>query len=93
MIIKQVAKTIPLIAVGWLATLVIVGLVSDDAPAQIVLFPSANFMNNLPVNASILDHSDWRVVLQSESNGFAKALYQHGAKLVLPSGLDGCLRF
>ena len=81
---------VPFVLFGWLATLAAVGLVSDEAPAQVVMFPSDAFLQNLPSDVSIVSSDRWSVTLASRQASFAKSLYSLGAVIVLPSGLQGC---
>ncbi len=91
MTIKSGLIALPLMFLGWLCTLIIVGLMSDAAPASVVMFPTQVFLQTLPEDSAILSANRFSVTLTSERAGFSRALYQHGAWLVLPAGLPGCL--
>ena len=91
MTIRAVFMTIPLILMGWIGVLTMVGVVSDRAPAYVVLFPSQLLLENIPESSSILATSIASITLTSDETGFARALYLSGAWLVLPAGLPGCL--
>lgn len=67
-----------------------VTLPSEDASAVLVLFPSPAFAQNLPEGVAITDWSAYAITLTSERPNFAAMLYEHGARIVLPSGLLGC---
>ena len=90
MTIRSLAITLPLVIAGWVTTLMTTGLLSDEAPAQLVLFPSAQLINSLPPETSIVDHGAWSITVTSKQSGFAKLLFERGAFFVLPSGLSGC---
>ena len=90
MTIKSFVLALPLVFCGWIGTLMAISALSDEAPAQMVLFPSTEFLNNLPEETSIMELSGWRVVLASSQSSFGRTLYERGALIVLPSGLRGC---
>lgn len=75
---------------GWLAVLAGVMLVSDTAPAALVMFPNAAFLQGLPDGVAILSQNAVSVTLISESPGFGGTLYRLGAFVVLLAGLLGC---
>jgi hypothetical protein len=78
------------VAVGWIGLLAAMMLLSDDAPAALVLFPDSALMRDLPPGVSILSRNAFSVTLSGEAGDFAQSLYRAGAKLVLPAGLLGC---
>ena len=89
MIIKVVVSCIADVT-GWIAVLAAVMVLSDDAPAAVVLFPDASFLEALPKGIAITGRTAFSVTLSSEAPHFARALYAAGALLVLPAGLLGC---
>lgn len=91
MTIRTVLIALPLLALGWLGVLLTVMLVSDAAPAAVVLFPPQDFLDRLPAGTAILAATPASVTLAGNAPDFAKALYRQGARLVLPAGLPGCL--
>ncbi|MEL7116950.1 MAG: hypothetical protein AAGP08_15450 [Pseudomonadota bacterium] len=91
MTIRSVMIALPLMALGWLGTLVAVGLVSDAAPGQVVVFPSTAFLEAIPSDVAVLGANAWSITLSAGAPDFALSLYQSGAWLVLPAGLPGCL--
>lgn len=91
MTIKGLAFGLVGMVAGWLGVLVAVGLLSDAAPAQVVVAPSARFMATLPEGVAIMDRGALSVTLESEAPNLALRLYAAGARLVLPAGLPGCL--
>lgn len=90
MTIRRVLLAIPLLFLCWIAVLAVVMRFSDEAPAAVVLFPSAALMENLPKETSLIDYTTFSVTLSNDVAGFARALYRQGAILVLPAGLVGC---
>ncbi|WP_298916970.1 hypothetical protein [uncultured Roseobacter sp.] len=91
MTIRTILIALPTLFAGWIAVLVFVGLMTDAAPASVVLFPSQSFLANLPSDVSIIGSSRVSVTLVSDQPKFAGALYGSGAWVVLPAGLPGCL--
>ena len=71
---------------GWLALLAAVMVVSDDAPAALVVLPPAGFVAALPAGVAVTGQTALGITVTGE----ARALYQAGAWLVLPAGLLGC---
>ncbi|MBW4709952.1 hypothetical protein KX928_19385 [Roseobacter sp. YSTF-M11] len=91
MTIRGLLMAIPALFAGWLSVLVVVGLFTDAAPASVVVFPTDDLLQNLPPDVGIIGRSIISITLVSEQAGFARALYNSGALLVLPAGLPGCL--
>ena len=91
MTIKSVLIALPLMFAGWLSVLMATALMTDSAPAYVVVLPSDRFLTSIPETASILAENAVSVTLTSSQSGFAKQLYRQGAWLVLPAGLRGCL--
>ena len=91
MTIRTVLIALPLLFLGWVSTLIVVGLVSDEAPASVVLFPSTAFVENLPEDVAVLEWGSLSVTLVAQQPDVARRLYQSGAWIVLPAGLRGCL--
>lgn len=89
-IIKRALWVVPLVLLGWLGVMVLVMRFSDAAPAAVVPFPSAAFMQALPQGTAILEISALAVTFANQPDLTPK-LYQAGAKVVLPAGLTGCL--
>ena len=78
------------VVIGWFAVLAGVMVVTDAAPAALVMFPGTALLNNLPDGVAILSQNAVSVILISEMDGFGAALYRSGAFVVLPAGLLGC---
>ncbi len=91
MTIKQILVAVPLLGLGWLGVLLAVSLVTDAAPAYIVLMPSAEFVDQLDPDMSILAVGPISITLAADSPRVAARLYGAGARVVLPAGLPGCL--
>ena len=90
MTIKAIITSVPVVLIGWIATLAGVTVTSDKAPAYVVLLPSQNLLMDLPYDAEILATSKISITLTSDATGFVRKLYKDGAWLVLPAGLAGC---
>lgn len=91
MTIRSLLFALPLLLAGWISVLIAVALVTDEAPAYVVLFPSTQLMQHLPTGSAIIAASQLSITVSSAQPGYAKALYASGARLVLPAGLPGCL--
>jgi len=78
------------VVLGWVAVLAGVMVLSDAAPAALVILPDASFMAALPKGVAITGHTAMSVTLTSEAPGMARMLYGAGAFVVLPAGLPGC---
>ncbi len=91
MIIKRIAFALPIVLAGWVTTLAGVALLSDAAPGYVVLLPSADLLENLEADISILAAGPLSLTVTSSEEGLSSKLYAAGAKLVLPAGLPGCL--
>ncbi|MGB0508166.1 MAG: hypothetical protein ACPGGK_18420 [Pikeienuella sp.] len=91
MTIRPVLIALPLVLLGWLATLVVTALLTDEAPAYVVLFPPDGFLHSLPDDTAMLSTSSISITLASETKSFVPLLYKNGAWVVLPAGLKGCL--
>ncbi len=88
---RRLALALPLIFLGWIGVMAVVMLVSDAAPAAVVILPPGDFTARLPADIAILAASPVSLTLQSDRPSFAQRLYGAGAWLVLPAGLTGCL--
>ena len=89
--IKRMALVLALLVPAWLGLSAAVMYLSDDAPAALVVMPSAQLMANIPKDTAILDKSALTITFSSEKRGLTQNLYRAGAYLVLPAGLKGCL--
>ncbi len=91
MTIKTILISVPFVLAGWITTLALATITSDEAPAYMVLLPSQHLLLNLRDDTEIFATSMISVTLTSDANGFVSYLYKNGAWLVLPAGLAGCL--
>lgn len=90
MIIRAIATAVPVVLAGWIGLLLSLTVLTDEAPAMIVLFPTTEFVNNLPADVLVTAWSNHSVTLTSEQANLAAQLYASGARIVLPAGLPGC---
>ncbi len=91
MTIKSTVLSVILPLVGWVGILAGVNILSDEAPAALVLFPDQDFLAQMPEDISVLAATPFSVTVASEDAGLARELYRKGALLVLPAGLPGCV--
>ena len=82
---------LPIVLVAWLALLTLVMRVTGQAPAALVLLPSASFLANLPDGIAITASGPFSLTLKSSLPNLTATLYATGAPIVLPAGLTGCL--
>ena len=87
----RLVLALPFVLAGWLAVLVVVGLVSDAAPAYVVVLPRAGLLDALPEGSGLMAASSVTLTLSNPGDGLAREIWRHGALLVLPAGLPGCL--
>jgi len=74
----------------WIALMAAVMRYSDAAPAALVMFPDPSFIAALPNDAAITSFSPVSITVTMPGSAVAARLYQAGARLVLPAGLEGC---
>ena len=91
MTIKRLLLALCGMVAGWLGVLVVVGLLSDAAPAYVVMLPPGDLIGRLESDVAIMAAGRFSVTLTSARPGLARRLYLAGAPLVLPAGLPGCL--
>lgn len=91
MTIKRLLLAIPLLLIGWIATLATVMALGGAAPAAFVPFPSNTFIATLPQDITITGRSPISLTLRSETPNLPSRLYRSGAWLVLPAGLEACI--
>ena len=77
------------VIISWVGVLAAVMILSDAAPAALVMFPDAAFMAALPDGVAITAQNAISVTLTSQTPDIARTLYDAGATLVLPAGLLG----
>lgn len=91
MTIKRLLIAIPILLIGWIATLAIVMRAGGEAPAAFIPFPTAALIENLPPDVAITGRSSISLTLRSSDNDLPARLYTAGAWLVLPAGLEACI--
>ena len=79
------------IVVGWFSTLAGAMLVTEAAPAALVIAPDIRFLGGMPDDIKLLRNGNQVFVLTSESPGYVGRIYEAGAWLVLPALRNGCL--
>jgi hypothetical protein len=87
---RRALAGVGLVAAGWISVLAGVMLISDDAPAALVILPSDTLLSDLP-DAAILSRTAVSVTISDPGPSLAARAYRAGAVLVLPAGLTGCL--
>lgn len=92
MTIRSVLIALPLVVFGWLVTLTAVTVLTDEAPAYVVLFPGVGFVDSLPEGVSIVATNGFSITLAADRPALVRSLYRQGALIVFPAGLSGCSR-
>ncbi len=90
MTIRTALSALACLVAGWLAIVALVTVVSDTAPASLVLFPGDDLLRRLSADTAILNRTAFSLTVASDTSGLAMSLYRKGAWLVLPAGLKGC---
>jgi len=90
MITRRLFFALPFVIMGWLGILMLVGTLTNETPAHVVLFPSDGLLQNLPSDVQIMDANSWSVTVATDSGNLPRTLYANGAHFVLPAGLSGC---
>lgn len=88
---RRLLPAIAAVLAGWVGVMAAVMLMSDAAPAAVVILPSRDLLARTPADVAIVSKTRWTVTLRSDAPGLGPALYRAGALLVLPAGLTGCL--
>jgi hypothetical protein len=88
----NIFSIISVIVAAWLVLSASVMWATDAAPGALVFFPSTAFMQNLPDETAVTGGSNFFVTLSSTEPHLTRKLYSAGAWLVLPAGLEGCLK-
>ena len=89
--IRRILLAIPILFAGWIIVLAVVKRLGGAAPGAFVPWPSDTFIASLPQDVAITSRSVISVTLQSEQTNLTQRLYEAGAYLVLPAGLDACI--
>lgn len=90
MTIRSTIGLLGLLFTGWLTIIVAVTVLTNAAPALVVLFPNEALLGKLSSETAIVSATSLSITLASNETDFALSLYQKGAWLVLPAGLRGC---
>lgn len=88
---KRLLLALPVVIVAWIGILALVMRLGGDAPAAFVPFPPSDFAAALPAEVAITGRSAISLTLRSEAENLPAQLYEAGAWLVLPAGLEACI--
>jgi hypothetical protein len=80
-----------LTGLAWLTLMALIMRFSDTAPLAVVLLPGDALLAQLPPEMAVVSRSAVSITLRSDAPDIAARLYDAGAMLVLPAGLEGCL--
>lgn len=89
--LRRLILALPVLFVGWIATLAIVLRLGGEAPGVFVPFPPAGLISALPEGVAITGSSPISLTLQADSASLVTDVYAAGAWLVLPAGLEACI--
>lgn len=90
MTFSPILRALPVVALAWIGVLAGVSLMSDSAPAQVVILPPGDLFARLPPGVALVGRSAATATFSSTAPGLARKLYASGAWLVLPGKLRGC---
>jgi hypothetical protein len=89
--LRSLLMALPVLVVAWLAILAIVMRAGGEAPAAFVPFPPDGLIASLSDDVSVTGASPISLTLQSDGPDLVGRLYDAGAWLVLPAGLEACI--
>lgn len=89
--IKRLLIAMPILLFGWIAVLAIVMRLGADAPGAFIPFPQETLLQGLPKDVAITNRSSISITVQGDGHDLTKRLYDAGAFIVLPAGLEGCI--
>jgi hypothetical protein len=87
---RRLILALPLVLIGWISILAGVMRITGNAPAALVILPPADLLSHLPAGTAVVSIGPYSVTVKG-GEGLVTALYDAGARLVLPAGLTGCL--
>lgn len=90
MITKQISFVFAAALCVWGTLMIGVTRLPNAAPAALVMFPTEQFIDALPIDVRIIEYTSFSVTLASDQRD-PNALYALGAFIVLPAGLTGCI--
>ncbi|MCP4318654.1 MAG: hypothetical protein GY789_22320 [Hyphomicrobiales bacterium] len=79
------------ITLAWFASKALFMVVTENAPAALVLVPGVGFLDRAPSDLRLLKAGDNILVVAAGDAGYVRRLYGAGAWLVLPSLRNVCL--
>ena len=89
--LRRLILALPVLFIGWIATLAIVLRLGGEAPGVFVPFPPEGLVAALPEGVAITGSSPISLTLQGDATGLVDRVYAAGAWLVLPAGLEACI--
>ena len=87
----RTAGILVLIVAGWFVFMAGFMLVSEAAPAALVIAPRAGFLDDAPRDMQLMRGGETVLVVAPGGDGYVRRLYASGAWLVLPALRNGCL--
>jgi hypothetical protein len=91
MTIKTWALSLTAVLVGWFGLQLLVMRFTDAAPGAVVLFPTQDFITQLPADVAVVGGGSNWLAIKSDRPNLGQSLNTSGAWIVLPAGLPGCL--
>lgn len=89
--IRRLIAALPVLVIAWLAILAIVLRAGGSAPAVFVPLPPAGLVGARSGDVAITGASPISITLRSEDSDLVARVYDAGAWLVLPAGLEACI--
>lgn len=90
-LLRALFAALPVLFVAWIAILAVVLRAGGEAPAVFVPFPPDGFVDALGRDVSITGASPVSLTLKSDVPDLVARVYEAGAWLVLPAGLEACI--
>lgn len=79
---------------GWLTILMAVTVIAEPNRDVLVLGPPQHTLSLLRgTDIRVSDLKETHAVLHGSTRGFVRTLYAHGAVMVLPARIHGCMPF
>jgi hypothetical protein len=90
-LIRKGLIALPVLVAVWIGTLALVMRLGGPAPGAFVPFPPAAMLNRLPQDIAVIDRTAVSLTFKADRPDLVARLYEAGAWIVLPAGLQACI--